>query len=121
MPVPNTGAIPIFDASVSNTVETGVAYPTNLITVHAYNTSTSDCYLQLFNAAAASDVTLGSTAPTQSYLIPGASGTNAGAYELPLDFPGIQFTTGICYAVTSTKNGSGAPGAAISLNFSHHN
>lgn len=72
------------------------------------NTHSATVYLQIFTT---SSPNVGTTAPAQSFaLAPGVSGGFFG--------DGLVFkaNAGWSYAVTSTRNGSGAPGAAVDVN-----
>lgn len=70
-----------------------------------HNVSAADAFIQCFNAAALSDVTLGSTSP--DYVIPvAANGIKGKSLSKPLIFP-----LGLCiFSATTT---SGASGAAV--------
>lgn len=86
----------------------------NVFSVDAYNgQGATDAYLQMFDAAAAADVTLGVTAPRWVLPVP-ALGGNAPAYQVP-----IPFDLGLVVAVTSTPGGAGAPGTPIVLSIRH--
>ena len=106
---------PFFDASVTGVVESAITgCPCELDHFEASNSSGSDAFLQLFDAASASDVTLGTTVPNQSYFIPGPAGATGGAdriYTRP-----ILFEAGLAYAVTTTPTGNTSPASAITLN-----
>lgn len=77
----------------------------NLITI-----GTTSSYLQLYNAAATTDVTVGTTAPIRTLLIP-AGGTALLSNE---DQFQLQFNLGIVGAVTGgmLDNSSAAPNGA---------
>lgn len=68
---------------------------------HAVNTTAAAAYVQLFDAAAASDVTLGTTVPTY-VLKSAASDPSEGA----LPHNGLVFALGIVAASTTTATGS---------------
>lgn len=74
-----------------------------------YNPNASVAYVQLFDVASATTVTLGTTVPDAFLVIPAASAANV------LDALGIGFTNGIKLAVTTTATGSTAPGAGLDL------
>lgn len=74
------------------------------------NPNASAVYVQIFNAQA-SDVTLGTTAPTLSLMIPASSAANVAA-----GLVGIQFSTAISIAITTTRAGSTGPGATVDYN-----
>jgi len=63
---------------------------------------TSPVWVQLFNANAAADVTLGTTVPTLAYQLV-AGGTNASSNQYDIDY---QFPLGIVIALTTTAGGS---------------
>lgn len=67
---------------------------------HIKNTTGAALYVQIFDAAAAGDVTLGTTAPTLSIGIE-ANGQTGLGLETPL-----KFEKGIVVASTTTVNGS---------------
>lgn len=67
------------------------------------NPAATVCYLQLFNVASATAVTLGTTVPIKSI------GLSAGAAStVPAVVPGIDFPLGIKIAATTTSTGSTA-------------
>ena len=102
---------PIFDSSVVATVELAVGHAVALHALEVQNPNGSDGWLQLFDAAAAADVTIGTTAPKQSYLIP-----NNGANDKAFGDNPIGFELGLCYAVTTTATGLTALGTGCVLN-----
>lgn len=75
-------------------------------------------YLQLFDAAATTDVTVGTTTPDQTYKIdPGDGTTNGGGskhYEAPL-----RFSKGLVWAITTTRSGSTGPTTACPTNITY--
>lgn len=77
--------------------------------VHVTNINTADSFIQIFDAAAAADVTVGTTAPKQSYLIPGSDGTNRTGFDKDLGMAPILLSNGLVIAVTTTHAGSGNP------------
>lgn len=83
------------DAGTKALVQTGA---TNLGAVLVE--SGTACYLQMFDAAAAADVTLGA-APTLSYYIPANVPTLIALRDRVL-----YFQLGLVYGVTTTRNGS---------------
>lgn len=86
----------------------------NVFAVDAYNgAGAADAYLQMFDAAKAADVALGTTAPRWVLPVP-AGGGNAPGYHQP-----IPFDSGLVVAVTSTPDGAGAPGTPVVLSIRH--
>jgi len=101
---------PIFDSSVVATVERAQAGATSLCGIQLQNANAAVAYLQLFNAAATADVTIGTTAPTKVIKC-------EASVEKAIDFPHPPlFASGLCYAITTTPTGSTALGAACTLN-----
>lgn len=76
---------------------------------YVFNSNTVTVYMQVFNAIP-TNVTLGTTAPYASYGIPAGSGANV------LSERGIQFSTGISIAFTTTRSGSTAPTNTVDYN-----
>lgn len=75
------------------------------------NSGASGVYVQVFNASSTGSVTLGTTAPLYQTWIPAGGGRNY-AFD-----QGIAFSTGLVFAVTTTRTGSTAPGTAADCNF----
>jgi hypothetical protein len=107
---------PFFDADADNSKQTMKASEGLLYFLEVSNPNTTDAYLQLFDADAA-DVTVGSTTPTLSFLIPGGDGTLDGAMDKFWP-PGISFENAIIYACTTTATGSSDPSTGLVLNAS---
>ncbi len=111
----NHVAKPFFDGSVSNTVKKIVeGAPAELDHLEVSNPAGVDIFLQLFDTAKASDVTLGGTTPNQSYLIPGGSG-GRGAFDRVFVRP-MLFEKGLSYAATTGPENNVAPASALTLN-----
>lgn len=105
---------PFFDSDGDNTAQAARTTDGRIHHIHVVNSNTVDAYLQLFAAAAAS-VTVGTTAPNLSFLVPAGNGTDAGAYDA--SFPGgIYFATAITYACTTTPTGNGDPTTGLTVN-----
>ena len=71
--------------------------------------------MQLFDLPTAG-VTVGTTTPKQSYLIPAGDGTNSGAFENDFGAEGMDFQIAITYACTTTATGSGDPTTGLTVN-----
>lgn len=80
-------------------------------TAYCYNPNASVAYLQVFDAATAASVTVGTTVPKLSFGIPSALASGIGPGPV-----GIQFLNGIQVAVTTTATGSTAPSSAMDCN-----
>lgn len=83
------------------------------------NPNVTDMFLHLYDVSAADigTIAVGSTNPVQSLLIPGGAGAAArGGMDKDYD-PSMQFSNGICFAVTNAPGpGGAAPGADLTLN-----
>ncbi len=79
--------------------------------IHAGNIANAPRYLKLYNAAAAS-VTVGTTVPDLTFLVPSQGDTNGAGFTLSIP-NGIAFGTAITIAATTgvADNDAGAPGA----------
>lgn len=108
----------LFDASGDNTAQVLYAGAGKVFYIHAINRNTADAYLQFFDLAAA-DVTVGTTTPKLSFLVPGGNGTTAGAFEAHFDAAPLEFELRVTYACTTTATGGTNPTTALTLNFSY--
>ena len=77
--------------------------------LHCVTIDTTPIYLQIYNALAAS-VTVGTTTPDLTFLVPSSGDANGAGFTLAIP-NGIEFDTGITVAATTTVSGSGGPGA----------
>lgn len=78
-----------------------------------FNTTDAPLYLQLFNVAQGS-VTVGTTTPTQQYVIPGNANSDGAGFVVSIP-QGIEYGTAITAAVTTDSEGSSAPGAGACI------
>lgn len=76
----------------------------NLTGLLAINTTVADAYVQVFNAAAAADVTVGTTVP--DWVIFSPPGDVSEENSIPA--PGMIFTLGIVVASTTTPTNATA-------------
>lgn len=108
-----------FDSDGDNTAQTIKAGPGWLYMLEVSNPNTADAFIQLFDALAA-DVTVGTTTPKHSFLVPaGASATQRGAMDR-VWVEGLAFETGITYACTTTPTGNGDPTTGLTVNANYH-
>lgn len=96
--------------ALSTTVTSVKSSAGELGLMQCYNPNTSQVYIQVFNVASGS-VTLGTTTPLLSIPI-GPSAT--GGFAMPN--PGMNFSTAISVAATTTATGSTAPSTATDCN-----
>lgn len=107
----------LFDSDGDNTAQACKTTGGDILYIHVINPNTAQAFLQLFDAAT-SAVTVGTTTPMQSYLIPPGDGTTSGAFEQKFDpHPNtLHFDTAITYACTNTATGNGDPSTGLTVN-----
>jgi hypothetical protein len=102
------GSEPFVNAAVT-TVVLVKAGQCKITGYHLLNNTAAVAFLQVFDAAAAADVTLGTTVAVLSLGLPASGGAVSALGEM-----GYQFTKGIVVAGTTTATGSST--ASISVN-----
>lgn len=109
--------VPYYDSAADETVRAIVAgQRAEIYFMEVSNPNNADLFLQLFDAESASDVVLGTTTPTLSFLIPAADSAGLrGAFDRMWNYP-IQFRRGLFYAVTTTATGNTGPAVDCNLN-----
>ena len=90
------------DADIDNTAQVCKAAAGNLYGYHVQNPNSSDAWLQFYDVAAGS-VTVGTTTPKLSLVVP-ANGAIEHIGALP-----VEFSTAITYAATTTAAGGTDP------------
>ena len=96
------------DTSVDNTNQVLKASPGHIAYFQISNGGTVDAYLQFYDALTAA-VTVGTTTPKCTFLVPaGVGATQVGAYEFTA-LPELDFQVGIVYACTTTPTGGTDP------------
>lgn len=81
----------------------------HLGTIVAYNPNSAVAYLQFFDIAAASSVTLGTTVPNEVFGVPPLS-----SIVIPASTP-ANYYNGISFAATTTATGSSAPSTGLDV------
>ena len=104
----------LFDGDGDNTAQVIKNNPGRLHYIEVSNINAADAFLQLFDALAV-NVTVGTTTPKQSFLVPKGNGTDRGAMNWVFD-PPIEFSIGITYACTTTATGNGDPTTGLVVN-----
>jgi hypothetical protein len=94
------------NAAVTNSAVLVSSTPATLTFINVANANASIVYVQVFNASAANQVTVGTTAPVFWFPVTTSNPINQ---ELHL---GYTFSKGIVIAVTTTPTGGTAPGTA---------
>jgi len=93
------------------TVQTVQGTATNMGGYEILNSAATICYLQMFDAATATSITLGTTVPDLSLGFPAGAAAN-----IPASNPGIGFTNGLKIAATTTRAGSTPCGTGMDVN-----
>lgn len=109
-----------YDASVTATATLLAKGSVGLCAVEVENPNTVPVYLQLFSAVAAADVTLGSTTPNSTRLIPAGLGSGDNGVRIIEFADPPRFDPGLVYAITTTRSGSTAAGAVCQVNFDYN-
>ncbi len=106
--------IPYLDTDGDNTAQALKTADGRILYLHVINPNATDAFLQLFDAATG-DVTVGTTTPALTFLIPAGNGVTRGAWELP---PGVAilFKVAITYACTTTATCNGDPTTGLIIN-----
>jgi hypothetical protein len=110
------GADLYFDADGDNTAQTIKGSAGSLHSLCVLNVNAADAFIQLFDESGA--ITVGTTAPKQSYLVPKGDGTFYGAFGAVFTMP-LNFANSIKYACTTTPTGSGDPATGLIVNASY--
>jgi hypothetical protein len=96
-------------AAQTTTVQTPKGTAATFGGYYIYNPNATVAYLQVFDAATATTITLGTTVPDMIFAIPAASAANI---EITC---GVNMTNGIKLACTTTATGSTAPGTGLDM------
>ena len=105
-----TGTSTYYDNDLDETKSEVTDNPNvRIYSVIAINTTNAALYLQMWDLDADS-VTVGTTAPTNQYIIPGNNDTDGSGFVLTFAMP-KSYTTGFTVACTTDSEGSAAPGA----------
>jgi hypothetical protein len=116
--MPIQGSVPALDQAVTATATLLRTGYVSLNAMEIDNPNASVVFVQLFDAATAGAVTLGTTTPVQAYQVPVGGAGNALVSRL-IDYSNgpLRFSAGMVYAVTTTRTGSTAPASNCIINF----
>ncbi|KKN75276.1 hypothetical protein LCGC14_0382750 [marine sediment metagenome] len=77
--------------------------------IYAWNATAAPLWLQIFNT---NTVTVGTTAPTFNFIIPGNADSDGAGVVIPIPVQGLAFSTALTMAITTgVGTNNGAPGA----------
>ena len=85
-----------------------------IFSIHVENSNATKSYLQLYNAAAAADVTVGTTTPDKTLFVP-----PNGAMDFDWAQDTVKYGNGLVVAATTTADGSTAPGTGLLINLDY--
>ncbi len=89
--------------------EDPTAGPTTIYGIYAWNATAAPLWLQMFNT---NTVTVGTTAPTNNFLIPANADSDGAGVVLPIPVCGLAYSTALTVAITTgSGTNNGAPGA----------
>ena len=109
----------LFDSDGDNTAQAVKTSAGDIAYLHIVNTNSVDTYLQLFDLAAA-DVTVGTTTPKLSFLVPAGNGTDAGGFTENFGDRPIHFEVAITYACATSATSNGDPTVGLTVNVLYH-
>jgi len=101
---------PLYNAAATNTLVLAQAGYTRLSGIQLLNGNAAIVFLQLFDAAAVANVTLGTTVPNKVIKCEASVEKDVLFVKAP------RFNNGLVYAVTTTAGGSTAPASVSPLN-----
>lgn len=113
---PSSAMDHFYQESVTNTKVEVSDTKTNMYGFLFENNDSSAVYVQIFNKDA-DDVTVGTTAPDFTYLVPANSVFGKDAQDIVID----HFNVGLTIAVTTTRTGAAAPTTAATIHIWHRN
>ena len=108
----STGGCKLFTSVDLDESEEQISSGANTVkTIYAWNLTAAPLWLQLFNLTAA-NVTIGTTPPTNNYMIPANADSDGAGVALPLPPEGFSYGTALTVAITTgSGTNSGAPAA----------
>jgi hypothetical protein len=106
----------LFDSDGDNSAQAIKTADGWLYDLEVSNPNTIDAFFQLFDVATG-DITVGSTTPRLSFLVPAAaSSTIRGAFDRSFGPDGLHFLTALSYACTTTPTGNTDPSTGLTVN-----
>ncbi len=82
---------------------------TTIYGIYAWNATAAPLWLQMFNT---NTVTVGTTAPTNNFMIPANADSDGAGIVLPIPVSGLAYSTALTVAITTgSGTNNGAPGA----------
>jgi hypothetical protein len=107
------GCTSFYDEDLDETKVAADAGAVGIYAIAAFNTTAAPLFLQLFNVASGS-VTVGTTKPTNQFVIPGNADSDGAGFTLSFPIP-LYYDTALTVACTTNSEGSTAPGAGACI------
>jgi len=104
----------VFDSDGDNTVQTLLNTHGCLSRIEVANPNSAVAFLQLFDESGT--ITVGTTTPKMSILIPKGGNSDYGSKFINFGFPGLPFRNSIKCACTTTPTGNGDPSTGLIVN-----
>lgn len=108
-------ATPYRNAALTNTAVLVKGAPCEVAGWQNFNIAAADAWLHLYDAATAGAVTVGTTTPDYSILIPAGSGVLYGGNTDDLQDP-LRFESGLVIAATAGPTNGTAPTSTVVVN-----
>lgn len=109
----STGGCKMFTSvDLDESEEDPAAGPVTIYGIYVWNATAAPLWLQMFNT---NTVTVGTTAPTNNFLIPANADSDGAGVVIPIPVCGLAYSTALTVAVTTgsgTNNGAPAANAA---------
>ena len=94
---------------LDQTEEDPSAGATTIYGIYAWNLTAAPLWLQMFNT---NTVTVGTTAPTNNFMIPANADSDGAGVVIPIPVNGLAYSTALTVAITTgSGTNNGAPGA----------
>ena len=106
---PKGGCKMFTSVDLDESEEDPTAGPTTIYGIYTWNLTAAPLWLQLFNT---NTVTVGTTAPTNNFMIPANADSDGAGVVLPIPVCGLAYSTALTVAITTgSGTNNGAPGA----------
>lgn len=106
---PKGGCKMFTSVDLDQTEEDPTSGPTTIYGIYAWNLTAAPLWLQMFNT---NTVTVGTTAPTNNFMIPANADSDGAGVVIPIPVCGLAYDTALTVAITTgSGTDNGAPGA----------
>ena len=106
---PKGGCKMFTSVDLDESEEDPAAGPVTIYGIYAYNLTAAPLWLQMWNT---NTVTVGTTAPTNNFMIPANADSDGAGVVIPIPVCGLAYSTALTVAITTgSGTDNGAPGA----------